>query len=849
MRRILVPFVLAGDLVLVMLGFTRAVAPPRVEKPRVDAVGDPLPDDALARFGSARFRDSDFLAAVVLSPDGKLLAVPALDEIRLLDTATGKQVRRIKGEDRSFRSFRQGTITFSPDGRVLAFSDQDGIVICDLTKGEVLSQFHTGLRFRQAWVSFSGDGKLVAVEGQDSQERPSITIWDVAEKKEKKKIELTHMREVWATLSPDGKTLVTWGQGPNRLLAPVQNVLDVNTGKERMRLKPEGSALQNVVFSPDGRHIVVLEAGSLLSVRAVATGELLRQFVACMNTSIVLYSPEGKRLATASANGTVQIWDTLSGRRLAQCNAPPQTQIASIAFMKDGKVLAAGISYEMIRIWEVPSGRERTPAVGHLARVAAVAFSRDCKTLLSGGPDGVRMRSLATGKEVRRFEPRPDPFGRRSREFNRSIPYLSANGRYLALADQHGQGLTVVDLNSGEEIAGVDPRRGQFGNAVAFAPDGVGLVVLGSGVAHVWDLQSGLLKRKVKVSARGLGSSLALSRGGKVVVIATALEIGDGAAERIALWNVATGKETTRLPITSANKMAFSPDGSMLATSASGRVSLWDAVIGQLVLHLEVGENRTLDPIAFSPDGRLLAVAIQAPRGEADEIRLWELASGNVRTSFTGHRGGTLSLVFSRDGRMLASGGMDTTVMLWDVTGVAALSRLRQHKPSLAERAALWADLDNTDARTAHKAMARLLAWPAETMTLFRKELKPAAGKPPEEKDIQRWIVELGDESYEVREKATKALSAAGRAARSSLLTALTTSSDLEKKRRLEALLRTLRPRPMSEAIRLTRALEVLERMGTPEARKMLQRLARGNPSARLTSDAADVLKRLEQAR
>jgi WD40 repeat protein len=850
MRRTLVHFVLAGVLVLAMLAVTHAAAPPLAKSPRVDAVGNLLPDDAVARFGTARFRATGILAYAALSPDGRLIAVSTMHAIRLLDPTTGKEVGRIKTNG---YYCGEGTITFSPDGKSLAHSQLGTIMVCDVIKREVLGYFKTSGGNIDGLVSFSGDGKLLAAGGATFRGNLSITIWDAAQKEERTKFDAAHDWQAYGALSPDGKTVAIYGQD-SYPSAPNLRLLNIGTGKERLTLNAASHSFHQALFSPDGKHLLTVEHGSPLSIYDVATGKVLRRFAPCANVTVVSYSPDGTRLATGAVNGTVQLWDPLTGKRLGQCKAPPLTKVTSIAFLPGNKVLAAGISHQMIRLWGVPSGRERTPAVGHVAPVSSVAFSRDGEALLSAAADGLQTRSLVRGKTVRQREAPSDEYGSRIIRFMQSTSVLSGNGRYMVWVGWPG--VTVVDLDSGEEIIQVQSFSSSKGTTVAFAPDSVGLASLWEERAgknryvcgQVWDLESGLLKRKVKVPATIDSSSVALSPGAKMLAIASSGQVRRGTPERIALWDVATGKEITRLPVDSADKMVFSPDGSMLATAWDG-VSLWEAITGQLVVHLKDEEGRGHKAIAFSPDGKLLAVMSGATDSEADEIRLWEVVTGKVRAVFPGHLGGTLSLAFSPDGRLLASGGTDTTVMVWDVTGVTGLSRLHRRKPTAADLATLWADLDNADAGKAHKAMARQLAWPTETMTLFRKELKPAAGKPPEEKVVQRWITELGDDSFEIREKASKALSDAGDAVRSALVKTLASTSDLEKKRRLQALLRALRPGPPPEMIRRTRALEVLERMGTPEARQLLRQLAGGNPSARLTTEAVQVLKRLERAR
>ncbi len=527
MRPPLLRFILAVSLVPILLAVARPAAPPPLQRLRLDAVGDRLPRDAITRFGTARFRDDEFFRTVALSPDGKLLAVSGSQAIRLLDAATGREVRRITGQR---PVVGLGAITFSPDGKLLALADFMNIVVCDVGKGSVLAQFPSSGRAGQASLSFSGDGKLLAVGGRGFREKLSVTVWDVPAKVEKKKFDMAHDREVHAVLSPDGKVLAGWGHNLQRREESVVQFWDLATGKERFTLKPDGFALQHVVFSPDGKQLVTVESGLPVSIREAATGKVIRQFVTCGNLSVVAYSPDGKLLATGTANGTVQLWDPISGMRVGQCKAPPQTQLSSVAFQAGNKVLAAGFSHQMLRLWDVPSGRERTPAIGHLAAVSALAFSRDGKTLLSAGSDGMRVHALATGNEIRWIEPPVDELGRRLRgRVNRAGVYLSPDGRYVLWAGQLRGGLAVVELASGEEIADLPTFSSPFGGTVAFASRGSGIVSLSmdmagrnrQATAHVWDPATGLLRQKIKVSSTAFEWVLALSPDGKLFVVAS----------------------------------------------------------------------------------------------------------------------------------------------------------------------------------------------------------------------------------------------------------------------------------------------------------------------------------------
>jgi hypothetical protein len=240
---------------------------------------------------------------------------------------------------------------------------------------------------------------------------------------------------------------------------------------------------------------------------------------------------------------------------------------------------------------------------------------------------------------------------------------------------------------------------------------------------------------------------------------------------------------------------------------------------------------------ACSPDNRLLAVQGSRPGA----IRLIENASGCVRAEFEDHRHAARELAFSPDGKTLASGGRDTVVFLWDVTGARTGPAVKD--ASDRELAAWWADLASEDGKRAGDAVASLIRTSDRGAAMLREWLRPA--EPVEGKRLARLIAELDAGSFAKREAAKRELAQQGELAEAALRTALQGKPSLELKRRLEALLEPLERNQLTpETLQALRAVEVLEHIGTPAAREVLRSLAQGTPEARLTREAKAALAR-----
>jgi len=245
----------------------------------------------------------------------------------------------------------------------------------------------------------------------------------------------------------------------------------------------------------------------------------------------------------------------------------------------------------------------------------------------------------------------------------------------------------------------------------------------------------------------------------------------------------------------------------------------------------------------LSPDGRLLALAVSENGFEQNDLQLWEMATGKLRRTLKGHAGEVKMCVFSPNGRMVLSASSDTTILVWDL----AVS-LEQRPQELTEKAlaSLWRDLGDADAGRADQAIWVLVAAPQQALPLLQKSLPPTPAPDP---TWNAWLKDLGSEKFAVRDKASRALEGLEEQAYPLLLKALADSPPLEMRRRIERLLDRLKfPLTSTKSIRALRAVEVLEYIGTAQAKQMLHELAQGAPGARLTDEAKASLKRLDKS-
>jgi hypothetical protein len=211
-------------------------------------------------------------------------------------------------------------------------------------------------------------------------------------------------------------------------------------------------------------------------------------------------------------------------------------------------------------------------------------------------------------------------------------------------------------------------------------------------------------------------------------------------------------------------------------------------------------------------------------------------------TSFDGHTKPVRCLAFAPDGKVLASGGADHTILLWDTSGLPS-NPVAKEAATAQQLQAWWQKLGGP-AADAYPTLAQLVAHPKQAVAYLREHLKPAVAV--DSKRIAALVQALDSPRYAERQQASKELEKFGGLAELALWQALAKGPTLECRRRAELLLAKVdRAALVPERLRLLRAVAVLEWVADAEARALLGALAAGAPEARLTQEARAALQRL----
>ena len=419
--------------------------------------------------------------------------------------------------------------------------------------------------------------------------------------------------------------------------------------------------INDVKYSPDGTRLAVATSIGVWLYDTSTDTELNFFSEVPDYVEAIAFSPDGRTLASSgySPNHIIRLWNIDTGELRGTLDG--YEEILALAFSPDGTVLATsggGPDYP-IRLWSIANRQLRDTLFGHTNWTFALSFSVDGKTLVSGSEDNtVRLWDIETGKLKCLLDEHRD-------DVNSVV--FSSDGRTLASGSSDGT-IHLWDVHIGRIFAILKgpARFPEKVNAIAFSPDGKTLASATTDEIWLWDTSTKHLKEILEGHAE-LVTTVVFSPDGKTITSASR-------DWTLRLWDASTGKlrKTFGEHSSSVNTVAFSPDGETIASASRGLIHLWNTKGALLRLwyartgeHLEnlIHHIDSVRTVVFSPDGKLIASG-----GYDSRLRLWDANTGHHITTL---KGGGPAVAFSPDGELLANAykadGIIGTIGLWDV--------------------------------------------------------------------------------------------------------------------------------------------------------------------------------------
>jgi eukaryotic-like serine/threonine-protein kinase len=565
-------------------------------------------------------------------------------------------------------------------------------------------------------VAFSlGDGRL-ASGGDDG----TIKIWELATGSELLTFRAHEGRVAGVVFSPDARLLASVGADKR---ARVSNAV---TGEERFSIPGSFVGRSAVAISPNGALLAVAsdDGVTLHSLGSCKAENSFRKHAKPVTT--VAFSSDGSRVASADRDGAMCVWEAATGREVGQIPSAGK-MVAQIAFFDNDRRLSSVLRDGALAITNLETRKTAFSSTGYVNQRSAAAWSRDVRraailapanlarvvdsasgrelfalgghvgaiTDITFDPSGGRIATAGEDRTVRVWRTTfdLDPFVLPGAlggtvngvAFHPNKPLVAtsnADGRLRVRESATGQEVSQISAHAAvaHEANAPDQTHVLAGAcAVAYSRDGRQIATGGSdGVVRAWDAATGRPVRSFR-GHQGPVTSVMFSPDGR--------RLASSSWDKTArIWDAVSGQSlhVLKAHARESTRVAFSPDGRLVATSSwDQRVILWDPENGQPVGELSGFVGQTVAPVdslAFSPNGEILAAASN-PYATGGVIKVFDVRTRREVHSLAGHIYGIYQVVFSPDGKRLASASCDGAMKIWDAATGQELFNFQNRNP------------------------------------------------------------------------------------------------------------------------------------------------------------------------
>lgn len=542
---------------------------------------------------------------------------------------------------RIMRSHTSGVnaVAYSPNGKMLASGGVDArIILSEAATGKMIRTLTTG-KLPVLSLAFNKEGTILAVGTLNREDqtlavgadRPTIILWDASTGQQLNQVQMFNdgrsVRSI--AISPDGKTLAAGLSNRKPKMGKII-LWDISDPQRPVRSKeldaPGVVDVNSLAFSPDGQFLASGNEPTAATNESTAPQTDSGDAASASETAATSSTSESE--PKPGKSNPLILWDMRTQKPLHYLSGHTEL-VTSVAFSPDGLTLASGSWDNTVMFWDTKSGESRGQLTGYEEGVSSVAFSPNGRILASGDGSGAILLWQTNGDVRTRQRLSLKGHGGSVQGLS-----FSADSRMVASGSSDNTVL-VWDLEMERPFdrqlvdqQAITPNDLRTIYSIAYSPDGTRMVTSRSSEITVWDTATNQVKHRMGGDNQRV-INVAMGSDGKTLA---------AGAEEVYLYDIQEGKQIAKL------------SGVVKERAAEERVP-----------KQAINDNKVLG-VAISPDNRMVVAG-----SKANNILVWEMATGNRLEPFAGHTQGVLSVAFSPDGKTLASGGYDGNVWIWNV--------------------------------------------------------------------------------------------------------------------------------------------------------------------------------------